>query len=172
MSVYVFLNSWMPTYLAERLGASLAAGGVVVAVLPAMGTLSRTGGGAVSDRLFDGRRRPVVVLSLLVPLPLLAALAGLSTVAAALVVLVVAGFFVQLGVGVLFTAVREVVEPGVAGAAVATVTGAGAVGSFTAPLVAGALIDATGSFLAAFAYGAAVGLAGLGVASRLPEPGR
>jgi len=171
MSVYVFLNSWMPTYLAERLGASLAAGGVVVAVLPAMGVLSRTGGGAVSDRLFDGRRRPVVVLSLLVPLPLLAALAGLSTVAAVLVVLVVAGFFVQLGVGVLFTAVRELVEPGVAGAAVATVTGAGAVGSFTAPLVAGALIDATGSFLAAFAYGGAVGLAGLGVAHRLPDPG-
>lgn len=171
MSVYVFLNSWMPTYLAEGLGASLATGGVVVAVLPATGILSRTGGGVVSDRLFDGRRRPVVALSFLVPLPLLAALAGLSTVAAALVVLVFAGFFVQLAVGVLFTAARELVEPAVAGTAVATVTAAGAVGSFTAPLVAGALIDATGSFLAAFAYGGTVGLAGLGLAYLLPEPG-
>ena len=171
MSVYVFLNSWMPTYLAEGLGASLATGGVVVAVLPATGILSRTGGGAVSDRLFDGRRRPVVALSFLVPLPLLAALAGLSTVAAALVVLVLAGFFVQLAVGVLFAAARELAEPAVAGTAVATVSAAGAVGSFTAPLVAGALIDATGSFLAAFAYGAAVGLAGLGLAYLLPEPG-
>jgi sugar phosphate permease len=172
MSVYVFLNSWMPTYLAEDLRASLAAGGVVVAVLPAMGILSRTGGGVVSDRLFDGRRRPVVVLSFLVPLPLLVVLAAVSTVAAAVVVLVVAGFFVQLAVGVLFTAPRDLVDPRIAGTAVATVTAAGAVGSFSAPIVAGALIDATGSFLAAFAYGAVLGLAGLGLASALPDPGR
>ncbi|MEF8841090.1 MAG: MFS transporter [Haloarculaceae archaeon] len=170
MSVYVLLNSWTPTYLAEELGASLATGGLVVAVLPAMGVLSRTGGGAISDRLFDGRRRPVVALSFLVPLPLLATLAGLSTVAAALAVLVLAGFFVQLAVGVLFTAAGELVDPPVVGTAVATVTAAGAVGSFTAPLVAGALIDATGSFDAAFGYGIAVGFGGLVLSYLLPEP--
>ena len=172
MSVYVLLNSWTPTYLAEELGATLATGGLVVAVLPAVGVLSRTGGGVVSDRLFDGRRRPVVALSFLVPLPLLAALAGVSTLAAALLVLLLAGFFVQLAVGVLFTAAGELVEPSIAGTAVATVTAAGAVGSFTAPLVAGALIDATGSFLPAFGYGGLVGLVGLGLAYLLPEPGR
>ena len=171
MSVYVLLNSWTPTYLAEELGATLATGGLVVAVLPAVGVLSRTGGGVVSDRLFDGRRRPVVALSFLVPLPLLAALASVSTLGAALVVLVLAGFFVQLAFGVLFTAAGELVEPSIAGTAVATVTAAGAVGSFTAPLVAGALIDATGAFDAAFAYGGLVGLAGLGLAYALPDPG-
>ena len=170
MSVYVLLNSWMPTYLAEELGASLATGGLVVAVLPATGILSRTGGGAISDRLFGGRRRPVVVLSFLVPLPLLAALAGLETVAAALVVLVFAGFFVQLAIGVLFTAAGETVAPRVAGTAVAVVTAAGATGAFTAPLVAGVLVDRTGSFLPAFGYAALVGLAGLAIAFLLPEP--
>jgi nitrate/nitrite transporter NarK len=170
MSVYVLLNSWMPTYLAEELGASLATGGLVVAVLPATGILSRTGGGAVSDRLFGGRRRPVVVLSFLVPLPLLAALAGLETIAAALVVLVFAGFFVQLAVGVLFTAAGETVSPEVAGTAVAVVTAAGATGAFTAPLVAGALVDRTGSFLPTFGYAGLVGVAGLAVAFLLPEP--
>lgn len=169
MSVYVLLNSWTPTYLTEELGAPLAAGGLVVAVLPAVGILSRTGGGAVSDRLFDGRRRPVVALSFLVPVPLLAALASVETLGAALVVLVLAGLFVQLAIGVLFTAAGELVEPSIAGTAVATVTAAGAVGSFTAPLVAGALIDATGTFDAAFAYGGLVGVAGLGLAYVLPD---
>jgi nitrate/nitrite transporter NarK len=171
MSVYVLLNSWTPTYLSEELGATLATGGVVVAVLPAVGVLSRTGGGAVSDRLFGGRRRPVIALSFLVPLPLLAALASVSTLAAALLVLLLAGFFVQLAVGVLFTAAGELVEPSIAGTAVATVTAAGALGSFTAPLVAGVLIDATGSFRFAFGYGGLVGIAGLGLAYLLPEPG-
>ena len=171
MSVYVLLNSWTPTYLAAELGASLAVGGLAVAVLPAVGILSRTGGGVVSDRLFDGRRRPVVALSFLVPLPLLAALAGVSTLGAALVVLVFAGFFVQLAVGVLFTAAGELVEPSVSGTAVAVVSAAGATGAFTAPLVAGALIDATGTFDAAFAYGGLVGLVGLGLTYALPDPG-
>lgn len=171
MSVYVLLNSWTPTYLAEELGVSLAVGGLAVAVLPAVGILSRTGGGVVSDRLFDGRRRPVVALSFLVPLPLLAALANVSTLGAALVVLVFAGFFVQLAVGVLFTAAGELVEPSVSGTAVAVVSAAGASGAFTALLVAGALIDATGTFDAAFAYGGLVGLAGLGLTYALQDPG-
>ena len=170
MSVYVLLNSWTPTYLAQELGASLATGGLVVAVLPAMGILSRTGGGAVSDRLFGGRRRPVVALSFLVPLPLVVALASVSTLGAALVVLVLAGFFVQLAVGVLFTAAGERVDAPVAGTAVAVVTAAGATGAFTAPLVAGALVDATGSFLPAFGYAVLVGAAGLAITLFLPEP--
>ena len=171
MSVYVLLNSWMPTYLAEELGASLTTGGLVVAVLPATGILSRTGGGVVSDRLFDGRRRPVVVLSFLVPLPLIGALAGLETVLAALVVLVFAGLFVQLAVGVLFTAAGESVAPAIAGTAVAVVTTAGAIGAFTAPLIAGVLVDRTGAFLPAFGYAALVGGVGLVMALVLPEPG-
>jgi MFS family permease len=170
MSVYVLLNSWTPTYLAEELDASLATGGLVVAVLPAMGVLSRTGGGAVSDRLFDGRRRPVVALSFLVPLPLVAALAWAPTLGAALVVLILAGFFVQLAVGVLFATPGEFVEPSLAGTAVAVVTAAGATGSFTAPLVAGALVDATGSFLPAFGYAVLAGVLGLALTSLLPEP--
>ena len=64
----------------------------------------------------------------------------------------------------------EFVEPSLAGTAVAVVTAAGATGSFTAPLVAGALVDTTGSFLPAFGYAVLVGVLGLALTSLLPEP--
>jgi len=89
-SLYLFLNSWLPTYLAEEFALPVDASGLLAAVFPAMGIVSRAGGGVVSDRLFGHRRLPVLKWSFVVTTPLLVLLA-LSTSIPVLVVLLVGG---------------------------------------------------------------------------------
>lgn len=72
-SLYLFVNSWVPTYLDAVLGYSATQSGALVAVFPLLGAFSRLSGGLVADRVFDGERRPVVLASFLVSDPLLAA---------------------------------------------------------------------------------------------------
>jgi nitrate/nitrite transporter NarK len=160
-SCYLFLNSWLPSYLAREFALSTQLSGLLTAVFPAMGILSRAGGGAISDRLLGQRRLPVLRAAFLVSLPLVAVIAVTKVLAVIVTALVVAGFVIQLSFGVVYSYVREVVEAGTTGTALAFLTTAGISGAFSAPLVAGALIDATDTYLLAFAY--AVGLTGLGL---------
>ncbi len=169
-SLYSFLNSWLPTYLTDHLGATLATSGLAVSLFPAMGVVARSGGGVLSDRVFGSRRRPVTVLSFLIPVPVVVALTRTSTVAVVFVLVVLSGFFVQLAIGLLYTYVRELARPSVATTAVAALTGASSLGSFAAPITAGVLIERTGSYRPAFLLAALVGLVGLGMAAVTPEP--
>lgn len=169
-SLFLFINSWMPTYLTERLGVSLTGGGLIVGGFAAVGILARTGGGVLSDRVFDRRRRPVAIISFAFATPLVIAMALIDLVAAVVVLLVLAGFFVQLGIALFYTMVREVVDPAVGATAVSVMTSISLFGGFSAPLVAGLLIERTGDFLAAFGYAAALTAIGLVLAWFAPEP--
>jgi predicted MFS family arabinose efflux permease len=167
-ALYLFLNSWLPSYLAEGLGLSLAASGLLTALFPAMGIIARTMSGAVSDRLFGGRRRPVVLGAFLIATPALAGFVVAMTVPAIIALLVVVGFAVQTTLGLLFTYVAEVVEPAVRSTAVALLTSVGLLGAFLAPLGAGAIIEAFG-YPPAFIVAAVVSAIGVLVAWRTPE---
>jgi nitrate/nitrite transporter NarK len=168
-SYYLFLNSWLPTYLARSFAVSPTVGGALAAVFPAMGVLSRVGGGAVSDRLLDGRRLPVLRAAFLVSLPAVAVVAWTRRLAVVVAVLVVAGFVVQLTFGVVYSYVREAVDPAVTGTALGFLTTAGISGAFSAPLVAGSLIEWTGGYAAAFGYAACLVALGLALSLAAPE---
>jgi predicted MFS family arabinose efflux permease len=168
-ALYLFVNSWAPSYLAEELGLSLGASGALVALFPAVGVLSRVTGGVLSDTLFGGRRRPVVLLSFLVASPVVAGFTHLRAVPVVVAALLVAGFAVQLCLGLVFAYVRELVEPAVAATAVAFLTSVGLAGAFLAPIAGGSLISVAGY---GFAFAVAGGLGGLGalLAWYAPEP--
>jgi nitrate/nitrite transporter NarK len=168
-SVYLFLNSWLPTYLVREFAATAALAGLLSAVFPAMGILSRAGGGLLSDRLLGGRRVPVLQGAFLVSVPLVAAVAVLRSIPAVVVALVVAGFVVQLTFGVVYSYVRESVAAARTGTALSVVTSAGIAGAFSAPIVTGALIDRTGGFDAAFGYAVVLALLGVALAWVAPE---
>lgn len=170
-ALYLFVNSWAPSYLTEEIGLSLGTSGLLVAAFPAVGILSRVSSGLLSDRLFDGRRRPVVLASFVVAAPLVVSLALFDSVPVLVVVLLGAGFAVQLTLGLSFAYVRELVGVRVAATAVALQTAVGLAGAFVAPIAGGALIEASGYGVAFLAAGA---LATLGVvlAWRAPEPVR
>lgn len=169
-ALYLFVNSWGPSYLTEVVGLSLGTSGALVAAFPAVGILSRVGGGVLSDRLFGGRRRPVVLGAFVVTAPLVAGFTTLPSVAALVTSLLVAGIAIQLMLGLSFAYVRELVAPRVAATAVAFQTSVALAGAFLSPIAGGAVVDGFGYPVA---FGAAGALAAVGVvlAWFAPEPG-
>ncbi|MFB6354862.1 MAG: MFS transporter [Halobacteriales archaeon] len=168
--LYLFVNSWGPSYLTTEVGISLGLSGLLIALFPAVGVVSRASGGLLSDRLFDGRRRPVALVTFLVAAPLLVAFPLLRSVAALVVGLLVAGFAIQLVVGLSFAYVRELVDPRVAATAVAFQAALGMGGATVSPIVGGAVIDAAG-YPAAFVGAGAMAAVGVGLAWVAPESG-
>ncbi|WP_435146031.1 MFS transporter [Halobaculum sp. P14] len=165
-SLYLFVNSWVPTYLNSRLTLSLAESGALTALFPLLGAASRASGGVVTDRLFAGRARPVVVVSLVASGVALTGVMLSSTYLLLAGFLLVGGYFVQLSLGVFYGVVPATVDDDHVTTAVALLTSVGLFGAFTAPLLAGEAIQATGSYTAAFGYGLALTAVGLVVAVR------
>jgi nitrate/nitrite transporter NarK len=172
-SLYLFLNSWLPSFLVDRFaGIGLGTAGLLAALFPAVGIVARTAGGAMSDRVFGGRRRPVALLSFAASAPLVVGIAVVGEVVVVVALLTAAGAAIQLGLGLLFSYVREVVPDAVGATAVSMLTSVGLLGAFAAPIAAGALIQSTGGYWTAFAGAAGVALAGAAMALAAPEPGR
>ncbi|MEF8855722.1 MAG: MFS transporter [Haloarculaceae archaeon] len=170
-SLNMFFNNWLPSYLVEQFGVGVAAGGLFAAAFPAVGALARFASGAMSDRLYGGRRKPIVLGSFLVIAPLIVVIAGVRSIVVLLVLLVVAGFVTQMGLALLLPYVRELVDPNVAATSVSILNLVGLTGAFSAPVLTGFLIDLTGAYTAAFAYATGLALLGILVAWLAPEPG-
>ncbi len=168
-SLYLAVNTWAPSFLVEEVGLSLAASGLLAALFPAVGVLARISGGALSDFLVGGRRRPVVLASFVVATPFVASFALSRSVVVLVAALLGAGFAIQLTLGLSFAYVRELVSGRVAATAVAFQTSVGLGGAFLAPIVAGWFIDATG-YRSTFLLAAALAVAGIGLAWVAPEP--
>lgn len=168
-SYYLFMNSWLPSYLTREFALSAEMSGLLAAVFPAMGVLSRAGGGLISDRLLSQRRVPVLQAAFLISLPLVVLIAGTRWLALIVAALVVAGFVIQLTFGVVYSYVQESVDAEISGTALAFVTTAGISGAFSAPIVAGELIEMSGSYLLAFAYATVLTAIGLVISVSAPE---
>jgi nitrate/nitrite transporter NarK len=168
-SLFLFFNSWMPTYLTQAFSLSLATSSLFAALFPAIGVVSRAGGGLVSDRLLGGRRRPIVRLSFAASTPLVAAIALTDRLAVLVALLVAAGFTIQLSIGILYSYVREVVQATRHGTALSLLVTASITGAFTAPAITGWLIDTTGAYSAAFGFAGVLGGLGLVLAWAAPE---
>lgn len=170
-ALYLFVNSWGATYLTEEIGLTLGLSGILVAAFPAVGVLSRIGGGFLSDRLFQGRRRPVLYGSFGLAAPLLLLFTQLRSILLLAAVLLLSGFAIQLSIGVSFTYVRELVDVRVAATAVAFQTTIGLSGAFLSPIAGGAIVNRAG-FGAAFLVAGALALLGILVTKSVPEPTR
>jgi nitrate/nitrite transporter NarK len=168
-AVYLFLNGWLPSYLTTELGVSLTVGGALAALFPLVGVVSRTGGGYVSDRLFGGRRRPVLLVAFLVSGVAVAGFVVFTQVAVVVGLVLTSGFAVQLAIGLLFAYVTEVVPPEVGTTAVAMLTSVGLFGAFLAPIGAGAIIERSG-YRSAFLVAVVVVGVGIVLALWAPEP--
>jgi len=166
-SLFVFFNSWMPTYGTDVLSLDLATAGAMTALVPAMGLLARPGGGWLSDRI-GGRRRPVLVGTFLLVLP---ALLGVTLVSSTLgygAVLVLAGVGSQLGTGVFYVYVGELSAEATRGTGLAVLTTLSISGALTAPVLTGWLIEQF-SWDAAFGFGALLAVAGIVAVVFAPE---
>ncbi len=168
-SLYLFVNTWLPSYLVEGFGISLAASGLLTALFPTIGAIGRSASGVVSERVFGGQRRPVAVASFAVATPAVVAFALVSNIGLVVAALVVVGFAIQLVTGLLFSYIAEIVPPAVRTTAVSLLTSIGLFGAFAAPIAAGTVIDRAG-YAPAFLVAGGVAFLGVLLALRAPEP--
>jgi MFS family permease len=158
-SLFVFFNSWMPTYGTDVVSLDLATAGALTAIVPAMGLLARPGGGWLSDRI-GGRRRPVLAGTFLLVLPALLAVTAVSSLLGYAAVLVLAGIGSQLGTGVFYVYVGELSAEETRGTGLAVLTTLSISGALTAPVLTGWLIERF-SWDAAFGFGALLAVVGI-----------
>jgi predicted MFS family arabinose efflux permease len=168
-ALYLFLNTWVPSYLVENFGVPLAVGGLLTALLPAVGIVSRPSGGVLSNRLFGRRRRPVAIVAFVIAAPAVMSVAVVSRVGLLIGLLVVVGFVVQVVIGLLFSYITEIVAADVQATAVSMLTSVGLFGAFVGPIVAGEVISRAG-YRPAFLLAGGVGVLGVVLAWRAPEP--
>lgn len=171
-ALYGALTSWLPTYYHEVRGMSLSKAASLMGVLPLMGMVFLLIAGAMSTKF--PRRRPFLIVP-----GLLSAFAGFGAVLlpdspALLAALVLVGFCGWFYQPILFAIPMEL--PGVTTKNVSVIFGLfmlmGGVVGFLAPLMVGALADATGSYLWGFGL-LAVLSPGLALAAwMLPETGK
>lgn len=164
-ALYLFLNSWMPTYANEVLSISLAEAGAVTALVPLVGVAARPSGGMVSDRL--DRRRAVIAASLLFTLLLFLVLPRTTDATNYGALLLLAGFTVQLSVGVYYVFAKELADQGLEGTSLTVLVMISFTGSLSAPIAGGLLVESL-SWGATFWVFAAVGLVGIGFLAALP----
>jgi NNP family nitrate/nitrite transporter-like MFS transporter len=170
-SLYMVFNSWMPTYVSRRFGVSLAESGAFVALFPAVGVLARPAGGWLSDAVLGRRRRPVFAVSFVGATVLAVAMGASTTITVLVALLVLAGVFIQLQIGLMYQSAQEFADPGAAGTVVSLASVAGWLGSFVAPVVAGGLVATTGSYAAVFGFAVGLGVLGALTVWRMAESG-
>lgn len=169
-TLYMVFNGWMPTYIADTLSVPLTTAGAYTALFPAIGLLARPFGGALSDRIFGRRRRPVLLVGFGTTGMLVVVMAFGTSTTALIGGLLAAGFVLQLPIGLLYAYVQEYVDTSVAGTAIAAVSVVGWLGGFLGPVVVGKLIESTGQYLVVFGFSAVVALLGVVVVAAISEP--
>ncbi|MFQ5552540.1 MAG: nitrate/nitrite transporter [Thermoplasmata archaeon] len=160
-ALYILFTSWMPTFLTQVGGVSLAVGGALAALVPAFGILSRPLGGRWAETRFAGDKRRILLYSFLPMVPL--SLIWLSPLALpwAFLLLPIIGFVIQLPFSVYYAFASEILPDRLRGSAYTFMNMISLIGGVVAPLLAGVLLDMTGSFAPSFLFAAALAGAGL-----------
>lgn len=165
--LYIFLNSWMPTYAAEQLPVTLEQAGAVTALLPAVGVVARPAGGWLSDYL-GHRRRAVVVASLAFALPAFVVVSRAISILLFAGVMLGVGFALQFGMGVYYVYARELAAPGAAATSLTIFTTVSFVGTLIAPPFGGWLVEAF-SWGPTFIVHIGIGILGIGLLLLTPD---
>ncbi|WP_028661357.1 MFS transporter [Nocardioides insulae] len=176
-TVWVYLT-WLPSYLEDDRGFSLTEAGWVAALPYLCGILGVLVGGSVSRSLvlrglpvLSARKIPIVGGALLAALSVLP-VAYIDNTVLNIVLLCLGYFFSQVPIGVIWTLASDVAPPNQVASLGAIQNFGGFLGAACAPVVTGALLDATGgSYTMVFLIGGAllvVGAISYGAFVRMP----
>lgn len=157
-------TTYFVLFLHESVGASVVTAGGLFVVVNVAAMIARIGWGLVSDRQFQGKRRPVLII--------IVALTVCSSLAAALLpahtpLWLVALLSILFGVsafawtGVLGTLVIEVVGAESAGSAISLVQVLSTPATLLSPPLFGLLADVSGSYRASWLVLSLIGMVGL-----------
>jgi len=166
-AAYIFFASWTPSYLRGAGFLDVALIGVLSALIPAAGILSRPLGGYLAETRFSRDKRwvPAIAFTALFGVSLAIPLAA----AGAVPLLIASGFLAQFPFSVYYLFSSQVLPRKFGGTAYAFMNTVSLIGGSISPALAGLLVDVTGGFNAAFAMIAANALLGLGLLAAVRE---
>lgn len=156
---------WLPTYLYESYGLSVAKSGLLASLYPLAGLVARPLGGYLSDVTFNGRRKPLILTGMSCILLSTAFLAGTDRLGWAMILIIIIGFFDQLITPLFFALGLDLLPPELAGSGAGYLSAWGHLGSMVAMFLSGALVDRFGSYQPVFI--ALSILAAIGIAATL-----
>lgn len=142
--------SWLPTYLTEYKGFSLADMGVISTLPYAFGAVGLILGGQLGDRVFKRNRKHLVAMAFLATAASLSIAYLANTVFWAGVAFSVSGFFLYLGFGPFWTIPQAIFPDKYAGTFIGFINMATQIAGFIAPTLIGFLVGAGTSFLGGF----------------------
>lgn len=175
---YFFMNNvlygmitWIPTYLKDGRGYDVMSMGYVSATPFIGGFIGAITGGFVSDRVFRGRRKPTMLITALMTAIMMGIVLTLPQNTALLVIaLILTGFFLNIGWSAFTSYAMNLTTAHTYPFAISVINSGGNLGGFFAPMIVGALLDATGSnYTIAFSYFIAVLVIGLALILTLRE---
>jgi MFS family permease len=165
-------TTYFVLFLHEALNTPVVQASALFALLNAVAMVARIGWGLVSDRRFQGRRKPV--LTVIILLTVCSALTA-TAMSPSTPLIIVIGFAALLGAsafawtGILGTLVIEISGRESAGTAVSLVQVLATPASLISPPLFGFLTDYTGSYHAAWVVLTLIGIVGLLAVSRVRE---
>ncbi len=149
-AIYILFTSWMPSFLAREGGLSLEVSGTLAALVPALGILSRPLGGYLADTSLKANKRSVLLISFVALLPLSLAWIVQGSISWAILLLPLAGFFIQLPFSVYYAFSSQIMPERLTGSAYTFMNTISLVGGALTPYLAGYLVDISNTFQPAF----------------------
>ena len=168
--------SWIPLYLKETFGFNLNAMGWWASTYFIGGVIGSFIGARFSDKLFKGRRKPIIAISYIGVIPFLLLFAffqkGVGTVPL-LLTLSACGFFANIGWGAWYAWPAEIFSPEVHAKALGFINAIGYfIGAAGAPLVMSRLVIKTAagtSYIWAWVFMAALAVVGAVLVTLVPS---
>lgn len=161
-----FVIVWLPLYLTTSRGFSISTMAVFATATYVVQALSSLGCGQISDRMIRAgrdegtvRRRFAVVGQIGLVVGVMG-IAYAGSPAAVLGWLLVTGAAMGIGPTMVFALGQIYAGPRMAGSWIGWQTGMASISGIVGPIVTGAIVDATGSYVGAFAFVAAVSAVG------------
>ena len=170
VSVLYGLLTWIPLYLVKEKGFDFMRMGLVASMPCIGGFVGAIGGGFISDKLLGRRRKPTMIFTAISTVIMMVIMLNIpqSTLAVC-----VGLFFVGLCLNIgwpAFTAYGMAISDSKTYPIASSIINSGGnLGGFVSPMVAGYLLDTTGSFNSVFTYFGACAAIGLVVILMLDE---
>ena len=136
---------WYPTYFQKTFGIDVLQAGTLVSVFPLVGLVARPLGGIISDRLFHGRRKPVILSGMAVMTVCLFLLSLARELWSAVLLLASVGFCFQFFNFLFFTLPSVMLPLNLVGTGSGFLDTGGHLGSLLAMFLSGWFIDYFGS---------------------------
>lgn len=170
VSVLYGLLTWIPLYLVKEKGFDFMRMGLVASMPCIGGFVGAIGGGYISDKLLGRRRKPTMIFTAISTVIMMVIMLNIpQNTMAVCVGLFFVGLFLNIGWPAFTAYGMAVSDSKTYPIASSIINSGGNLGGFVSPMVAGYLLDMTGSFNSVFIYFGACAAIGLLIILTLDE---